>query len=107
MDPISLAVVTSSLTMLANEAAKSLASEAGKSAWSTIMGWFKWTTEPPIHEIPRLTAERLVAEPALADRIVELLRSCPCGSASTLVGTINAPGGKVVTIGTNSGTITL
>lgn len=94
MDPITLATVTAALTTLATECGKNAASEAGKDLWDQVKSLFGWKAEPPPSELAPDIARRLQADDALLKRVVGLLQERPAGTASALVGSIQA--GKVV-----------
>ena len=46
MEPLTLATLTSAVTVLALEVGKGPAAEAGKSAWGKIKSLFRWSAEP-------------------------------------------------------------
>lgn len=96
MDPITLATITSAVTVLALEAGKGMASEAGKSAWQKIKKLFGMTGEPKEEDLAREVAERLVNDPALAKEVLSLLENRGTGSSSALVNKIDAE--KVVVV---------
>lgn len=100
MDPITLATITSALTLIATEATKGVANEAGKSLWSLIKSKLGWTEEPPKGSLAQEIATKLSAEPKLAAEIVKLLQSRPEANqpAAALVQGINAE--KVVVVHT-------
>jgi hypothetical protein len=90
MDPIVLATLTSGATVLAAECAKGAASEAGKDVWTKIKSLFGWKKEPQLMQLAPTIAQRLQADADLARKLVDLLQQDRAGTASTLVGTINA-----------------
>ena len=90
MEPITLATVTSALTVMASEFAKGSLSEAGKDAWSKIKGLFGWKAEPAAAELAPRIAQHLQQDDQLARQVILLLREQPVGTASTLVGSIDA-----------------
>lgn len=90
MDPITLATVTAGITALASEYVKGFASEAGKDTWERIKSLFGWSAEPPTEELAPSVARKLQDEPELAKQIVALLQQQQTGTASTLVGSIDA-----------------
>ena len=90
MDPITLATLTSGASVLAVECAKGAASEAGKAVWSSVKTLFGWEKEPDMAEFAPTIAQRLQADAELARKLTELLQQSQTGTASTLVGTINA-----------------
>jgi hypothetical protein len=103
MEPITLAAITSAVTILATEAGKSGASEAGKSTWIEIRKRLGWSPNPNEPDLARKIAEKLVERPEAARDIVTLLQGAPndIGAARTLVGSINAE--NVVVLGTMTG----
>ncbi len=90
MEPLTLATLTAAVTVLALEVGKGAAAEAGKSAWSAIKSLFKWSADPPEADLSADIAKALQANEALARQVVEILQTQQTGTASTLVGTINA-----------------
>ena len=90
MEPVTLATLTGAVTVLASEVGKGIAGEAGKNAWSKIKSLFKWSAEPAEADLSADIAKALQANEALARQIVELLQAQSTGTASKLVGTINA-----------------
>lgn len=105
MDPLTLATLTSAVTVLASEVGKGIASEAGKSAWAGIKSLFKWSSEPVEQDLPVNIARSLEANEALARQVVEILKSQQTGTASTLVGAISVEKGSITVVQTNIGTI--
>lgn len=90
MEPITLAAVTSAVTVLASEVGKGMASEAGKSAWNKIKSLFKWSAEPNEADLSIAVAQALQTNEALSRQIVEILQARQAGTASALVGRIDA-----------------
>ena len=90
MDPVTLATMTSALTVLALEVGKGIAGEAGKSAWGKIKSLFQWSADPTEADLSVDIAKALQANEALARQVVEILQTQSTGTASALVGTINA-----------------
>ncbi len=90
MEPVTLAMLTSAVTVLALEVGKGAAAEAGKSAWGRIKALFKWSADPPEADLSADIAKALQANEALARQVVEILQAQSTGTASNLVGTINA-----------------
>lgn len=98
MDPVTLATITSAVTLLATECAKGLSSEAGKSTWNAIKSLFKWDADPGPDELAKLIAQHMEKDPEAAKQVVELLQADDSvGGASALVGNIDAQ--KVVVAG--------
>ncbi len=90
MDPITLATITAGLTVLATEAGKGLAGEAGKSAWETIQRKLGWGEEPETAVLASRIAQELQRKPDVAREILELLQQPQIGAAQQLVGSIKA-----------------
>ncbi|HEV8605341.1 MAG TPA: hypothetical protein VGQ99_08250 [Tepidisphaeraceae bacterium] len=90
MDPITLAVITSAITTLAAEAAKSVASEAGKDLWTKVKSLLGWSKEPALDIVALEAAKRLNADNALAKQVLVLLQQQPSMAASAIVKNINA-----------------
>jgi hypothetical protein len=106
IDPISLAVITSAVSLLGTEFAKGIASEAGKSSWEKIKQLFGWVHDPDPAEIPQRVATALVDSPDLAKTVLELLKRDPgCGAPAAMVGQITAD--KVVNVMTMHGDINM
>ncbi len=106
MEPVTLAILTSAVTVLASEVGKGAAAEAGKSAWGTIKSLFRWSADPPEADLSADIAKALQANEALARQVVEILQAQSTGTASTLVGKISVEKGSVTVVGTNTGNIT-
>jgi hypothetical protein len=96
IDPITLATISSAVSVLGNEFLKGAAGEAGKSAWEKIKALLHWKSDPKVEEIPKQVATALTESPELAAEIVKLLKAAETGGASAMVGSIHAEGGKVV-----------
>jgi hypothetical protein len=101
MDPITLATITSAVTVLATEAGKASASEAGKSAWAGIKRALGWTTqgqEPKPTDLPMAVATRLRDEPDLAKLVLQLLQATPAevSASRALVERIDAKNVMVI-----------
>ncbi len=90
MEPVTLATLTSGATVLALEVAKGAASEAGKNAWERIKSLFNWSAEPAESNLSTDIARALEANESLARQVVEILQAQPTGTASNLVGRIDA-----------------
>lgn len=75
IDPVSLAAVTSAITLLGNEFSKGVAGEAGKTAWAGLKNLFGWDqAEPPVAEIPVEAAKILQASPEKFSQALEILQ---------------------------------
>jgi hypothetical protein len=91
MDPVTLATITSAVTVLATETGKGLAGEAGKSAWAGIKSVLGFKSDPPPAELAPAVAARLADDEEAAREIVRLLREHAGGSSSAaIVGQVNA-----------------
>ena len=90
MEPLTLATLTAAVTVLASEVGKGAASEAGKSAWGRIKSLFRWSAEPAEADLSAAIAKALEANEALARQVVEILQAQSTGTASKLVGRIDA-----------------
>ena len=99
MDPITLATVTSAVSVLASECAKGAASDAGKDLWARIKSLLSWSKDPELADLAPLLAKQLSANEKLALNIVELLKGSPEAEtvAGKLVGRIDAQ--KVIVAG--------
>ena|ERR1035438_94560 len=100
IDPVALASITSAVAVLGNEYLKGVASEAGKSTWAGIKSLLGWTSDPAPAEIPERVANALTATPDIAQKLLELLKSNQTGTATAMVGKIEASGGKIVVANT-------
>jgi hypothetical protein len=94
IEPAALAAIAASVSVVGNEYLKGVASEAGKATWSAVKSLFGWTSDPAPSEIPGKVTAALNDSPALAEKLLPLLKND--GSASAMVGKIEAIGGKVV-----------
>ena len=90
MDPVTLATLTAGVVVLATEAGKGLAGEAGKGTWKAIQRKLGWSELPASSALAPRVAEALQAQPQLAPEILTLLQQPSIGSAQQLVGTVNA-----------------
>jgi len=90
MDPITLATITAAVTVLATEAAKGAASEAGKDLWGKLKTLFGWQTDPKPEELPQTLARRINDDAQLAKQVLDLLQQHPTTTASAMVGHIQA-----------------
>jgi len=89
MDPITLAAVTSAVTVLGTKVAEGAASEAGKTLWGGVKELFGWKNEPASAEIAQCVAEHLQDYPEHASQVIQLLQHDK-GAVGMLVGKINA-----------------
>lgn len=90
MEPITLATITAAATVLATEAGKGLAGDAGKSAWEAIKKKFGWGAEPETSTLAPTIARELQERPEVAKEVLELLQASRTGTAQQLVGTLQA-----------------
>lgn len=75
MDPVTLATITSAVTVLATECSKGIAAEAGKDLWAKIKALLEWKDEPPPSQLSEKIATELQNQPSVALQIVELLKN--------------------------------
>jgi len=94
MDPITLATVTSGVSLLAHEVARGVADAAGHDVWKQIKTLLGFTPEPPPDQLAPKVAQRLQHDEKLTDKIIQLLQSNEMAHspAATLVGSIHARG---------------
>ena len=103
MDPVTIATVTAALTTLAAECGKGMVSEAGKDAWTKIKSWFGWKSEPEPAQLKEAIEQRLQQDDQLIVQVLTLLQQQQLGTASTMVGKIDAK--NVAVMIENKGTI--
>jgi CHASE3 domain sensor protein len=96
LDPVSLAALTSAITLVGQDYAKGIASEAGKATWERIKSLFGWHAEPPLAAIPERVAAGITASPEIAEELLKLLKQAPSQAAASLVQNVTITGGKVV-----------
>jgi len=94
MTGLELAVLTSAATTLALEAMKGLGQSLGKAAgsdvWKRVKLLLGWSDDPPVSELPKRIAERLIEQPALATELEALLKENPTSVYSAqMVGRLN------------------
>jgi hypothetical protein len=98
MDPVALATVTSAVTMLASEAGKGLAGDAGKDLWGRVRSVLGWKEDPPMQDVAPKVAARLQGDEQAAREIVQLLQGHSSSSgAAAIVGNVSAE--KMTVIG--------
>ena len=97
MDPIALATMTSSLTVLGTKVVEGLASEASRTLWEAILKLFQWRESPPPDRLAPSIAEHLNAHPLQAKDVLQLLQQ-ETSIVGHLVGRIDA--NKVVVVHT-------
>jgi len=96
IDPVALATITSAVSVLGNEYLKGAASEAGKATWVRIKTLLSWKSDPAPAEIPEKVASALTESPEMLNRLLALLKNNDAGTATAIVGKIEARGGKIV-----------
>lgn len=88
-DPATLAAITAAISVLGDENAKGIASEAGKNTWQTVKDLLGWKTEPPVADMATEASCKLEQSPALVQQILELLKSrADIGTAASMVSEI-------------------
>jgi uncharacterized protein YPO0396 len=90
MDPIAIAAITGALTSLATEVTKGAASAAGKDAWNKIKELLGSTSGDALENAQSQIVERLIADPEIIKRLLELLNSSQSKNVGQLVGSIAA-----------------
>jgi hypothetical protein len=96
IDPVALATISSAVSILGTEYLKGLASEGGKTSWTRIKALLGWTSDPSPAEIPEKVANAITESPAIAEKLLLLLKNAHAGTATAMVGKIEASGGKIV-----------
>lgn len=104
MDPITAAAITGALTALATEVAKGAAGEAGKDAWGKIKGLLGAKSSDTLEKVQSEIVEKLEANPEIAKKLLELLKSSQSENAGQLVGSITA---KKVVVANNIDTLNM
>ena len=106
MDPVTLALLTSAVSMFAGEYIKGFSGEAGKATWSGIKSVFGWKDDPKLEDVPHRVASSLAAAPELGQKIFVLLKdNQAAGVAASMIGKIDAK--NVTNIQTNYGPISM
>jgi len=91
MDPVTLATITSGVSVLATECAKGLAGQGGKDTWARIKSVLGWKGDPAPENLAPAVAERLAYDEDTACTVIQLLQQANnVGSAAAIVGNINA-----------------
>jgi hypothetical protein len=75
MDPVTLAVVTSGVALLAHECARGVADAAGHDIWQKIKSLLGFGSEPKLGELVPKVAQRLQQDEDLTNKIRALLES--------------------------------
>jgi hypothetical protein len=96
VDPVVLATITSAVSVLGNDYLKGVASEAGKTSWTHIRALLGWKSDPAPAEIPEKVANALTESPDMVEKVLALLKNNHAGTATAMVGKIEASGGKIV-----------
>lgn len=107
MEPITLATMTAAVTVLATEAAKSLAGEAGKSLWEEIKGRLGFTSDPKPDDLAVEVALKLDGDEAAAKDVLKLLKGGKANGGTPLVGRIDAEKVIVQRIGSVRGDLNI
>ncbi len=89
LDPITLATITSAVTLFGTKVLEGLGGEAAKTAWDRVTKVFGWQETPNAADLARATAEHLQANPQHAASVVQLLQQ-QGGNVGMLVGHIEA-----------------
>ena len=95
LDLVALASIASAVAVLGNEYLKGVASEAGKSTWTGVKSLLGWNSDPTPAEIPAKVVNAVTTTPEVGEALLRLLKSNDTGSATSIVGNINAAGGKI------------
>jgi hypothetical protein len=96
LDPISLATLTSAVTLVAQDYGKGVAGEAGKATWIAIKSLFGWRSDPAVAEVPEQVATGLSSSPEIAEKLIEILKRDPSQPTASLVHNLTVVDGKVV-----------
>ncbi len=97
MDAISLATLTSGITMLAVECIKGVANSAGQDLWAEIKALVGWEDDPSIGDLASNLAQALNENEKLAAKIAKRMQSSASDALPLqLVANLNADGGKVI-----------
>ncbi|WP_148282418.1 hypothetical protein [Corallococcus coralloides] len=89
MDPVTLATVTSAITVLGTKVAEGVVGEASKTLWERVLKTFGWSSTPPTEQLAQTTATHLQAHPEQAAQALSILKQ-DTGSVGMLVGRIDA-----------------
>ncbi|HEY6248983.1 MAG TPA: hypothetical protein VI685_03425 [Candidatus Angelobacter sp.] len=89
IDSVTLATITSAVTVLGVKVAEGAAGEAGKLLWSSVKKLLGWKSEPNAGEIAQRVAEQIQEHPEYAAELMHLLEK-DSGPVGMLVGQINA-----------------
>ncbi|MCY1074054.1 hypothetical protein [Archangium lansingense] len=89
MEPVTLAAVTSAITVLGTKVAEGVATQAGKTMWDRVLKVFGWSAAPPVDGLAQTTAEHLQSHPEHAAQVIHVLKQ-DAGSVGMLVGRIDA-----------------
>jgi hypothetical protein len=108
MEPVTLATIASSITILGLDVIRGLASEGAKDLWQTIKKLLQWSHDPAAPDLAVSAAESCLRDPAAAAKIVELMKaySGDATFASALVNRVDAKN-IIVTGHIHGGTITM
>jgi hypothetical protein len=86
MDPVTIASLTTAVVLLATEAGKSGASEAGKAAWGAIQKLLNVSNADANSDLATEVAKALTAKPELAAEVRAQLDAVKNGQISQSIG---------------------
>jgi hypothetical protein len=107
LDPVALSSITAAVSVLGNELAKGVASEAGKTTWAGIKRLFGWTSDPLPHEIPAEIAKAAEASPDVVEKLLKLLKQDQTGTPSELIRHLEVQAGGNVIVANKVDTINM
>ena len=95
MDPITLATVTSILTVIATECGKGIADAAGKDIWSKAKKLLGLSVDPTLSKLPVDIATKIHGDEELMAKLISLLQAhsstdAPSGIVGPLVKNLQA-----------------
>jgi hypothetical protein len=92
MDPITLATITSAVSVLATEVVKGSAGEVGKEVWARVKSALGWREDPALDRIAPEVAQRFATDESMARTVVELLQqhANQVGTSGAIVGNVHA-----------------
>src|SRR5689334_17543138 len=104
MDPVTLATITSAVSILGWEVAKGAANEAGKAVWRNVTSTLGLSPDQKLEDIAPVVAGILESDEARATEIVRLLQQSGATTfGASLVHNIDAE--KVIVAGSITGDI--
>lgn len=107
MEPVTLATITAAACVLATEAAKNFAGEAGKSLWEKVKGRLGFDSEPKPEDLPVEIARKLSSDTQATKDVLRLMKQSKSSSAASLVGRIDAEKVVVQQINTVAGDLNI